>query len=213
MYDRVSAIVLKRSISREHDTLLAVFTRERGKLKILVRGAMLPTSKLAFLTLPLTENDMLLVQGRNFPILIGGKRKTSYTSISNDVHKFLLAEIAVDVLLKTSGESDPHPGGYEAMRGFLSWLMSARLTVPLPLPLYCFITRLLAAFGWLPESSLDQGRFRILRALSSVDFPNADSIRITSQEKREIGEFLFTQLSETTGYSLDELRAAIPLIA
>lgn len=67
----VMAVILRQEDWREHDSMITMYTRERGKLEVLARGLRKIESKLASHVEPLMTAEIFLARGRHWPIVAG----------------------------------------------------------------------------------------------------------------------------------------------
>lgn len=83
------AIVLRRQAFRGYDSRISVYTRGRGKIDLLVRGAKRPSSKLAAHLEPITLVDLMVISGRM--AYVGGSRSLDcFPNIKDDYEKLVV---------------------------------------------------------------------------------------------------------------------------
>ena len=84
------AIVLNRRSFRGYDYRVSFYTRERGKIDLLVKGALRPNSRLASHVEPLTLLDLMVISGR--AAYVGGAvSRDCYPHIKSDFVKIVAA--------------------------------------------------------------------------------------------------------------------------
>src|SRR4051812_7357149 len=84
---RAEAVVLKRLSIGETDRVVTLFTRDRGKLNAVAKGARGPRSKLAGVTEPFTYFKGLLALGQNLDVLTQAEVQGSYPELRKDLTK------------------------------------------------------------------------------------------------------------------------------
>lgn len=100
----IQGIILEIRDWRENDRIVSFYTRDLGKIRVLVRSAKKITSKLSGgLAQPFTLLELSVVQGRNFYHLIGSRKIQEFSRIFKDYKKSILClEVLskMDYLLK-----------------------------------------------------------------------------------------------------------------
>ena len=87
MYYSLTAIVLKRRVFKEDNLLITVYSKEKGKLTLLARGAKKVLSKLAGHLEPVSLSYLNAVDGRAIDQLIGAEMIQCFSTIKNDLDK------------------------------------------------------------------------------------------------------------------------------
>lgn len=95
MYYALSALILARAPIREDDLLVTVYSRERGKLRLVARGAKKILSKLAGHLEPVTLSILNVTAGKNMDQLIGASAVEYYGGVRGD---FMRIQLAADFL-------------------------------------------------------------------------------------------------------------------
>jgi len=104
--NRLVGIILNSKIFRENDRIISFYTKELGKIEILVRSARKIVSKLApLIAEPFVLVELTVAPGQNFYHLVGGRIKKNFKHIFNNYTKiiktsFLLKRIDELVKLK-----------------------------------------------------------------------------------------------------------------
>jgi len=126
---RVEAVVLRHRDFGEADRMLTLFTRQRGKLQALAKGARKPRSRKAGHLEPFTRVTLQLARGREMLILTQADTLEAYLPIKDDllktgraaylvelIDRFLYAdeagdaalyELLVDSLRRIADQADP----------------------------------------------------------------------------------------------------------
>lgn len=119
---KTDAIVIKRIELGEADRLLTVFTRERGKLKALVKGARKPLSRLAGHLEPATLTYCQLQESKTFFIVTGAEIKEAYGTIHTDLAKTGLVYYLLEMVDLLTHENDQHEEVFTLLAQSLDWL-------------------------------------------------------------------------------------------
>jgi len=84
---KTEAIVLRGSGFGEADRVLTLYTREKGKLRAIAKGASRPGSKLAGYAQVLSHSFMTLARGRNLDIITQSQAVRSFPSLHSDLER------------------------------------------------------------------------------------------------------------------------------
>lgn len=98
MTSNVTAVILSQEDWREHDVMITLYTRERGKLKALAKGLRKKESKLASHLEPLTTAEIFMVQGKHWPIIAGSSVDKSRVGLQLNFNRLVLAGAAVNLV-------------------------------------------------------------------------------------------------------------------
>jgi DNA repair protein RecO (recombination protein O) len=91
MTSNVLAVILRQEEWREHDVLVTMYTRERGKVEAVAKGLRKMESKLASHLEPLNTAEIFIVQGRRWPIIAGSIVENARLSLSSDLKRLAVA--------------------------------------------------------------------------------------------------------------------------
>ncbi|MDD2646694.1 MAG: DNA repair protein RecO [Patescibacteria group bacterium] len=147
----LNAIVLRSRVHKEHDRIITCYTRELGKVDILVRSAQKSNSKLA----PLTSGfyailSLSLESGRNHYHLIGGEIKKYFKNILSSYDKtWLLARLfkTLDEIIKPEKINRQV---FDLIVKFLESL-NRRTLIDKEIFFYAFLLKFLSLLGYQPE--------------------------------------------------------------
>lgn len=95
---RVSAVVLRHSDMGEADRLLVLYTRERGKLRVIAKGARKVTSRKAGHLEPFTHVSLQLAQGRDLMIVTQAETVNAFLGIGESLNKMGNAAYVIELL-------------------------------------------------------------------------------------------------------------------
>ncbi len=148
------AIILKRTAFREADSRTTVYSADKGKLELVVRGARKITSKLAAHLEPISLSRLMVVRGKQFDYIGGATAENCYFNIKNDLKKLELAGRALGLFHKLVKERDGAEAEalFNLLRQYLAILENeAGAEKKYSFFYYCFVLKLLAGLGYKPE--------------------------------------------------------------
>lgn len=146
----LTAIILSRRPYGEDDGRVAVYTLERGKLDLTVRGMKKIKSKLAGHLEPMTLANIMAVRGRQYDYVGAAVSEQCRGGIKRDLEKLNAAGQAVNVFNKLvkAGEADKRL--FNLLNDFLRLLDGGKL-LSYELFSQLFIFKLLSELGHRPE--------------------------------------------------------------
>jgi len=147
----VQAIVLQSRSYKDYDRIITCYTRELGKIEILVRSAQKLNSKLAPLTSGLYAILVLKVEpGKNHYHLLGGEVKKYFKNIlSNYRETWQVGRLlsGADEIIKLE---KPHRQIFELLVKFLE-RMNVKSSRDKEILFYAFLIKFLSLLGYQPE--------------------------------------------------------------
>jgi DNA repair protein RecO (recombination protein O) len=94
---RVDGVVLRRFNYAEADRILVIYTRERGKVRVIAKGLRRPTSRLAGHLELFSRGEMMLGQGRELDVVSQVQIIEPFAGLRTDIertaHAFVIAEL------------------------------------------------------------------------------------------------------------------------
>lgn len=145
---RVEAIVLKHAEFGEADQLLTLYTRERGKLRALAKGARKARSRKAGHLEPFTRVSLQIAKGKSLDIITQAEAQDTHSALSADLELLGYASTAAELADKFSSDDDENRALYRLLRDTLERLERD----PDPeLVLRYYEVRLLDLVGFRPE--------------------------------------------------------------
>jgi DNA repair protein RecO (recombination protein O) len=145
---RSEAIVLRRSDFGESDRLLTLYTRERGKIRAIAKGARKPQSRKTGHVEPFMRTKFLFALGRDLNIITQAEMIEAYPKLRQDLVRTTYASYAVELLDRFTVEEDKHVGIYDLLAEGLHWFSSDK---DVRLAARFFELRLLALAGFRPQ--------------------------------------------------------------
>lgn len=98
MFLETSGVVIRQTKYSEYDKILTIFTKERGKIQAIAKGARRPKSKLMGSTDIFCYSDFLLYSGRNLYNVNQSDTIESFYSIREDIYKLSYAAFIVELV-------------------------------------------------------------------------------------------------------------------
>ncbi len=111
----VKGIVLHRRNFFETDRILTVFTRERGIISCIVKGARKSTSKLAGSSELFTYGNFYFTKGKNIDILTGCKAQIFFQKKPEDLKKISEFFLLSEMIQKMMPHEVPNPELFDEM--------------------------------------------------------------------------------------------------
>ena len=145
---RLEAVVLRRWDFGEADRILALYTRQCGKLRAVAKGVRRPTSRLAGHLELFARSSLLLARGRDLDIVTQAEVIDPYSGLRRDERRIGMAGYVAELVDALTRENDPQPLVYELLTETLHGIAHQ------PEPFFVlrrYELRLLAALGYQPE--------------------------------------------------------------
>jgi len=94
----VEGLVLRRWSAQEADKWVSLLTREQGKLRLRVRGAHKPGSRMGMLSEPLNVLRTRVIQGRHQRLMVQPQMVTAFLKVRSDLERLSAALALVELL-------------------------------------------------------------------------------------------------------------------
>jgi len=146
----LTAIILNRRNFGEDDGRVAVYSLERGKLELVVRGLKKIKSKLAGHLEPITLASIMAVRGRQYDYVGAAASGQCYFNIKNNLDKLTAAGEAIRIFNKIIKADQPDAEIFGLLKNFLDVLGGGVKGAYGLLP-WLFIFKLLVELGHQPE--------------------------------------------------------------
>ncbi|MGC9048941.1 MAG: DNA repair protein RecO [Patescibacteria group bacterium] len=147
----VSAIVLNVRDHRENDRIITCYTRQLGKIEILVRSAKKITSKLAPFSSGLYSLINLVIEpGKNYYHLIGGEIKKYFNNINNDYEKNIRVGQILNIFNKITKPAKPDDRLFDLTVKTLEKIDTLP-KIKVEIFIYAFLIKFLSLLGYKPE--------------------------------------------------------------
>jgi DNA repair protein RecO (recombination protein O) len=147
---RTEAIVMRRTNFGEADRLLTLFSREKGKIKAIAKGARKPQSRKTGHVELFTRATLFIAVGKTLDIITQAETVAAHAPLRQDLVRATYAAYLVELLDRFIGEEDPHAGIYQLLADALVWLTEVE-TADLLLVARYYELRLLSLTGFQPQ--------------------------------------------------------------
>ena len=144
-------IILDRTDFREYDSRAIVYSQDKGKLDLVVRGAKKIKSKLAAHLEPFNLSEIMVVRGRQFDYIGAASSQNCFAGIKNDLIKLAIAGKAVNILNKLVKPEEADKEIFSLLKDFLKTLDCYDLKVSSDLWADFFTLKLMARLGYRPQ--------------------------------------------------------------
>jgi len=166
MTEHLLGFVLAIENFRVNDLNLIFFSRERGKIKILVKGARKLKSKLRWLTQFFSLNELVIVPGKRNVYLIGGEEKKVFLNIPLSLEKITNSYLILNKLNDFTPWLKPNENIFLLILKTLSEINNLPEEKSLLFAL-AFIIKFISFLGFKPE---------LKQCLFCRKFPQADFV-------------------------------------
>jgi len=146
---RVDSIVLKHHDYGEADRVLTIYTRQKGKLKVIAKGVRKVRSQKGGHLEPFTHASLLLATGRTWNLVSQAEAQDIYPNLTKDLEVLGYASLMVELVDRFTLEEEENPPIFNLLRNSLARLDAKEH--PAPLVVRYFEIRLLDLLGFRPE--------------------------------------------------------------
>ncbi len=105
--EKVEGIILRTNDYSETHKIISLFTKERGKIGLVARGAKKPRSRMAAITQPFVYGSFLIQPSKNLGSLQQGEIIDSMRSIREDIVKTAYAAYIAELTDKVLEQNEP----------------------------------------------------------------------------------------------------------
>jgi DNA repair protein RecO len=168
------AVVLKSFPYSETSIIARCYTKEQGKISVIVKGARRKKSPLATYFQPMNYLDLVYYykQARDLQAVSKASFIKMWSNLTKDLKKITYGFAVLELTDKTNTENDPHPELFNELVNVLQFLDSAALRANLIF--WYYQIKLLTALGFKPDFyNLEHGNISLPDPLSG---PNCESI-------------------------------------
>ncbi|MEN6373079.1 MAG: DNA repair protein RecO [Armatimonadota bacterium] len=145
---RATAIVLRRINIGETDRVITLYTREKGKLSAVAKGARKHLSKLAGPTEMFTYGRYFLAAGRDLDIITQAEAKESFPAIRRDLDRIAHATYMAEMINAFVEERDANYGLFDTL---LSSLYLLESEIDPTIVARHFELKMMSMMGYRPE--------------------------------------------------------------
>ena len=150
---QTEGIVLKHFDLGEADKIITFYTKDRGKVRAVARGARKVKNKISGLVLPFSYNDLTIYRGRSIDRINHIESKYSFSELREDLTKMAYASYMAEVVTKVGKEDNPNQTLFSLLLTAYHQMLSVdgNDTARLDLINLKYKSRLLSVLGFEPE--------------------------------------------------------------
>ncbi len=119
---RIEGVILRRHDLGETDRILTVYTRERGKIKVVAKGARKPSSRRAGYVELYLRIDALIATGQSLDILTQAEIVDAYLPLRQDLTRAMHAAHFGELVDAFTEEGDENRPLYRLLTDGLGWV-------------------------------------------------------------------------------------------
>ncbi|KGP90503.1 DNA recombination protein RecO [Pontibacillus chungwhensis BH030062] len=148
MLEKVEGIVIRTGDYGETNKIVTLFTREKGKIAVMARGAKKPKSRLTAITQPFVYASFLVQMGSNMGTLQQGEVLYSLRSIREDIVKTAYASYMAELTDKLQEQNKPDPFLFQQLLQTFIWITEDK---DLDILLFMYEMKMFRKGGFAPE--------------------------------------------------------------
>lgn len=126
MLTKVEGIVIRSTDYGEGNKIVTLYTRQAGKMSLMVRGARKTKSRFTVAAQLFTYGEYTMFGSGNMPSLRSVEVIRANTSLQTDLLKMSYASYIIELLSKVVEERDPNPFLFECLQQTLEYIMEDR---------------------------------------------------------------------------------------
>lgn len=126
MLTKVEGIVIRNSDYGEGNRIVHLFTRELGKVPVMVRGAKKSKSRLAVASQLFAYGEFILYGSGNMPSLNQAEIYNTYGSIQKDLIRMSYSSYIIEFLFKLTEDRERNPYVFELLKQTLDQLSEGK---------------------------------------------------------------------------------------
>lgn len=186
-------IILASDKYRESDRLLAVYTREFGKIRVISRGSRKMNSKLSPHLEPLAFVDLMLVNGKSIITLTGSSEIKNFKNLKSKGAYAVLAMYLAGIVNEATLENLPDENIFNLLLDLLKYLDQESPKLTIPEIIIIFKLKLLDILGLCPlEISGIPEVFNLIR----MEFCEAENFDRKIFPKQKLEKILSASFAE-----------------
>ncbi|HJN84700.1 MAG TPA: DNA repair protein RecO [Patescibacteria group bacterium] len=120
----ITGVVIASRDHKETDRFYTVYSKERGKIRILAKGTRKFKSKLAAHMTPFTELQIMIAHGKIWPKLASVERQVDFRCIREDLTLYGLGLGLNELLYRAIGDQEPDDKLYDFLIDAYSWIQT-----------------------------------------------------------------------------------------
>jgi len=197
------AVVLKSFPYGETSIIARCYTKEQGKVSVIVKGARRKKSPLAAYFQPMNYLDLVYYykQTRSLQAVSKSSFVTIWTDLNQDLKKIAHGLAILELTERTNTDNDPHTELFEELVSVLTAIDTSELR--LNLIFWYYQIKLLTILGFKPDfTDLDHGSIKfpnplkgpnsenILNDISNNNLESIQNTVATNEDRKAISDYL-----------------------
>ncbi|AKG04286.1 DNA repair protein RecO [Salimicrobium jeotgali] len=126
MLEKIEGLVIRTRDYGETHKIVTLWTREKGKITVMARGAKKPSSRMSSVTQPFIYGNYLIYIGSGMGSMSQGETVDSFRSVREDILKAGYASFACELADKLVEEKEPDPFLFEQLLTTLTYIDEGR---------------------------------------------------------------------------------------
>jgi len=144
-------IILNRKPFREYDSKLTIYSKERGKIYLVARGARKIKSKLSGHIEPISCSNVMIIRGRNLDYAGSAFNINNFKNLKNDYDKIICAAAGLNFVEKMVKEGEGDERIFCLLKNYLEFLDNTDLNNNYSLLFNFFKLKIFDFLGYRPE--------------------------------------------------------------
>lgn len=144
----IEGIVLKKVNYRDDDLILTIFTKDKGNLAVMARGARRNKSKYLSCSQLLIRGQFQLYKGKKYYSINGCDLLESHYKVREDLISYAYATFCAELLSKLLLEEDEHPRVYDMFDKYLNMLVGLKNELLKKVLTISFAVKLISILGY-----------------------------------------------------------------
>ena len=190
------AIILSRKDFRDYDQIISVYTQEKGKMSLLVRGVKKIVSKNSAYLEPFSIVNITVEKGKEVDYLTRVQSENYLRSIREDLQKSLVATYIVSLVDKLFSEGEVDNRFFIFLQNFLEYLnfideLDDKMTV---IVLDVFVVNLLVFLGFKLSSAdkiINSEFLSYIQVFEKGDWPEIFSLNFEVDLAKKIHKVVY----------------------
>lgn len=201
-------IILKKTLYRETDEIITLYTREAGKIRLLARGIKKPTSKLQYALQTMYEVE-IAVAGRteSLQTVVQAKLVQAFPHIRSEEGLIAIFFLMAELVTKGTPDGEANPRLFELLESSLEYLNTLPAGEEKKPVIVCkFILEFLTIFGIgvsIPEDSINGVIYFSNAGGGFTMNQTVDAVKVSAQILTDTRLLVATSIKDIAEISLD----------
>lgn len=176
----------------ESSKIIRVFTKEYGKISIMVKGVMSPRSRNLSVSQVFGLNEYLLKKGQSFFYISDSKILESNFKIRENYDNLIYASLLLEIIDKSSINGEANKKAFDLLRKTLKFFNFTKDPIGLAL---AFELKYLSFIGYRPKLDIKEKSYFSIRE-GIIDFQDPYSYSLTRRDLIFLNSILYGKLED-----------------